>query len=172
MRFFEKRPDSEAGFSMMEILVVLVGASILVAIGLPVLSTTLDQYNLVLAAQGVSTQLQFARMKAITSNEVLNVRFPSGTNGYLIELSDGTVLKGPFYYPRTVRPNTADGGNPVTFPGNFIAFQTNGTVPTSGNGSVGRVKLINRSGTRIDIVVSTGGIIRQTPTYKTPPAAF
>jgi prepilin-type N-terminal cleavage/methylation domain-containing protein len=162
----------ESGFSLMEILVVLMAASILAAIGIPVMSTVIDQYNLVLAAQGVSSQLQFARMKAITSNESLRVNFPASTRQYQVELSDGTIFKGPFFYPKTIRPNNVDSDTPITFPGSFVAFQTNGTIPTSGNGSAGRVKLINQAGMRIDIVVSSGGVIKQTPTYKQPPAPF
>jgi len=162
----------ESGFSLMEILVVLLGASILAAIGIPVMSTAIDQYNLVLAAQGVSSQLQFARMKAITSNEPMRVNFPASTRQYQVELGDGTILKGPFFYPRSISLNNVDSDTPVTFPGSFITFQTNGTIPPSGNGSAGRLKLINRAGARIDIVVSSGGVIRQTPAYKQPPAPF
>jgi hypothetical protein len=45
-------------------------------------------------------------------------------------------------------------------------------VPATGNGSAGRVRIINRSGVMIDIVVDNGGIIRQTPAYKNLPAPF
>ena len=55
----------------------------------------------------------------------------------------------------------------VTFRGSYVTFQPDGTVPVSGNGSVGRVKLISRDGLRVDILVDRGGLIRQTPPYKT-----
>ncbi len=162
----------DSGFSLTEILVVLAGACILASIGVPIMSTAIDQYNLVLAAQGVSTELQLARMKAITSNESLRVHFPASTRQYRVELSDGTLLKGPFYFPNTIRPNNVDSDSPITFPGRYVTFQTNGTIPTAGAGSAGRIKLINQAGMRIDIVVSSGGVIRQTPPYKEPPAPF
>ncbi len=156
----------------MELLIVLAGAAVLASIGIPMLSTAIDQYNLVLAGQSISGQLQFARMKAITSNESVRVNFPVSTRQYQVELSDGTLFKGPFYLPQSIRPNTTDSDTPITFPGNYVVFQTNGTIPVSGNGSAGRIKLINQAGVRIDIVVSSGGVIRQTPPYKTSTAPF
>jgi Tfp pilus assembly protein FimT len=163
---------SESGFSLTELLTVLAGVTILASIGIPMLSQSLDQYNLVLAAQGIGSQLQFARMKAITSNESLRVNFPDSTNYYQVEFGDGTVVKGPFYYPRSVRANNVDSDTPVTFPGRYITFQPNGSIPSSGNGSSGRIKLINRAGVRVDIVVTGGGVVRQTSPYREPPAPF
>jgi hypothetical protein len=62
-------------------------------------------------------------------------------------------------------------GTPVTFPGGYVSFSSTGDLPASGNGSAGRVRMANQAGRSIDIVVSRGGIIRQTPTYSgcTPP---
>jgi Tfp pilus assembly protein FimT len=169
LAFFRRK---ETGFSQMELLLVLAGGSILAAMALPSLSTMLDSYQTVFAAQEVATELHYARLKAIQSNESLRVSFPSSTSTFRVELEDGTVLKGPFYYPRGIGLNTSDDGGAVTFPGNYVIFNPDGSVPASGNGSVGRVKLISRNGLRIDIVVSRGGIIRQTAAYKRPPAPF
>jgi hypothetical protein len=74
--------------------------------------------------------------------------------------------------PRGVTLNTTDGGDGVSFPGDEIVFYPTGSLPVSGTGSAGRVKLIGRTGMRIDIVVDGGGMTRLTPTYKSPPAAF
>jgi len=152
----------KAGFSLIEILIVLAGAGIIAAVAVPGMTEMLNNYNSAFAAQEISTQLHFAKLKAISGNEAIRVSFPDA-NSYRVELLDGTVLRGPYFYPKEIGINTGEGG--VTFPGNFVTFQSDGTVPATGNGSAGRVKLISRTGLRVDIVVGTDGLIRQTPPY-------
>lgn len=163
---------ADAGMTLVELMIVLLGAGIIAVAAVPALNTSLDQYNLVSGAEGITTQLQYARLRAITSNETLRVNFPEGTNTYQVELSDGTILRGPFYYPNGILPNTKDEGAPVSFPGRYVTFLPNGTVPTAGDGSKGRVKLINQSEVRIDIIVGSGGVIRETPSYRQSSAPF
>ncbi len=162
----------ERGFSLTELVVVLFAGMILLSIGVPVLDTTLDQYRVVLAAQDVTTQLQFARMKAVSSNESFRVNFPTGTRDYRVETSTGDIVAGPFTLPSGIQWNTEDTGAGVTFPGRYVVFTPTGSVPASGNGATGRAKLINQSGVRIDIVVQVGGSVRVTPTYKSSTAPF
>jgi Tfp pilus assembly protein FimT len=158
------------GFSIIELLIILAGAAILAAIALPSLGEMTSNYNIIFAAQEIGTEMHFAKFKAISSNEAYRVRFPTD-NSYQVELSDGALIRGAFSLPPHVQPNTADTGHAVTFPGNYVLFQPNGTVPISGNGSIGRVKLISNNGLRVDVLVDSGGIIRHTPPYKgsTPP---
>lgn len=160
-----------AGFSLLEIMIVLCGAGIIAAMALPGLSNMWNNYNTVFAAQEIGTQLHFAKLKAISGNEALRVNFSNATS-YQVELSDGTLIRGPNNLPTGISLNTADGGNAVTFGGSYVTFQPDGTVPISGNGSMGRVKLISRDGLRVDILVDRGGLIRQTPPYKEAPAPF
>ena len=160
-----------AGFSLIELMIVLCGACIISAIAVPGLTRMWDNYNTVFAAQEICTQLQSAKVRAISSNEALRVSF-SGTNTYKVDLSDGTTFRGPYSLPTGVQFNTVDGDNSVTFPGDYVTFQINGALPASGNGSAGRVKLISSNGLRVDIVVDSGGMIRQTPPYKTSTAPF
>jgi hypothetical protein len=166
------KPAGEHGFSLTELVAVLFCGMILLSIGVPVLDTTLDQYRVVLAGQSVTNQLQFARMKAVSSNEAFRVNFPAGTREYRVETSTGDVVAGPFTLPAGIQWNTEDGGSGVTFPGRYVVFFPTGNVPASGNGATGRAKLINRSGVRIDIVVQVGGSVRATPTYKSSTAPF
>jgi Tfp pilus assembly protein FimT len=160
-----------AGFSLLEMLIVLCGAGIIAAMALPGLTNMQNNYNAVFAAQEIGTQLHFAKLKAISSNEALRVNF-SNANSYRVELSDGTLIRGPYSLPPGISLNTVDGGTGVTFTGSYVTFQPDGTVPVSGNGSVGRIKLISRDGLRVDILVDRGGLIRQTPSYKTSTAPF
>ncbi len=162
----------QAGFTLVELCMVIAGGVILLAIAVPVLDTVMNGYHLTLAAQSIVTHIQFARMKSVSSNESFRVDFPGGQRFYQIEASDGSVVAGPFWLPGDVAFNNTDPGAEVTFGARFVSFSPTGDVPAAGPGSAGRVKVISRSGGRIDIVVGTGGIIRQTPVYKAPPAPF
>lgn len=167
-----KRSHHDAGFSLTELLIVLLGAIIIAGIGVPVLGTILDQYGVVMAAQQITTELQYARMKAVSSNESLRVRFNHTENTFQIETDEGTIYTGPFTLPTGIRWNNGDGGDAIAFEGQYVTFLPTGNVPSNGAGSAGRVKIINRSATRVDIVVSTAGSIRATTPYKSGNAPF
>jgi Tfp pilus assembly protein FimT len=160
-----------AGLSMVEISVILATAGVIAAMAVPRLMEMRNSYNSVFAAQQICTHLHFAKLKAVSGNEALRVRFPDNKS-YRVELADGTLLRGPYSLPKGITLNTADGGAAVTFPGNYVTFLPDGTVPSSGNGSIGRVKLISLNGLRVDVIVDMGGIIRQTPVYLSAPAPF
>ena len=152
---------------MSELLVVICGAAILTGIGVPVMGTLLDNYGAIMAAQEITTNLQYARMKAVSSNESFRVSISPSGNSYSLETSAGALHSGPYTLPQGITWNNIDSGGAVTFPGNHVIFLPTGNLPSAGNGSTGRIKIINRSGVRVDIVVSPGGMIRATPTYKT-----
>ncbi len=161
----------ESGFSLLELCLVCAGAVILLAAGVPMLNTAVNQFRLTLVGQNIATELQFARMKSVSSNESFRVNFPAGQRFFQIETAAGGVIAGPFWLPDGVNWNTVDGPD-VTFGGRFVLFSPTGDAASVGDGSAGRVKIINRFGNRIDIVVDPGGIIRQTRVYPSPPAPF
>ncbi len=172
MRRLRLMRRDEEGFSLTELGAVLMGILIMLVAAVPVVSTSWNQYRLILAAQSISAQLQHARMKAVSSNESFRVHFPGGQNTYQVETSTGAIIAGPFFLPRSVAWNDSDTGSAVSFPGRYVSFRPTGNIPTSGDGSAGRVKLISASGYRIDIVVEGGGGIRQTPAFKTTTPPF
>jgi hypothetical protein len=160
------------GFSLIELLLVVAGGVILLGSAVPALNTMLDQYRIRMTAESIVSQLQFARMKSVSSNEPFRVNFPAAQRVFQVETSGGNLVAGPFSLARGVVWNSTDSGDEVTFPGRYVTFLPTGNVALSGNGSAGRAKLIGRTGVRIDIVVSTGGVIRQTQPYDNPPAPF
>jgi prepilin-type N-terminal cleavage/methylation domain-containing protein len=171
MKIYAGGRSGDAGFSLIEICIVLAFAGIIAAMAVPSLVEMWDNYTGVFAAQQIATQMHFAKLKAVSGNEALRVNFPNNTS-YQVELLDGTLLRGPCILPKGISLNTVDSGSAVTFPGGYVTFQPDGSVPTSGNGSIGRVKLISQNGLRVDVLVDRGGLIRQTPTYKHAPAPF
>ena len=68
-----KSRSKEAGFSLTELVLVIVGGTIIMVAATPALTRVLDSYRVVLAAQGIASQLQFARMKSVSSNESFRV---------------------------------------------------------------------------------------------------
>jgi prepilin-type N-terminal cleavage/methylation domain-containing protein len=163
------RRFSNNGFSMLELMIVMVGAVIIASMALPSMNQR-SNHNVAFAAQEIRTQMQFAKLKAISGNEPYRVNFLNA-NAYQVELSDGTVLRGPYALPSGTHFYTSGGSQAVTFPGNYVLFQPDGNIPVSGNGSAGRIKLVSNDGLRADVLVNRGGIIRHTPPYtgSTPP---
>jgi type II secretory pathway pseudopilin PulG len=170
MKRYASDGSRNAGFSLIEILVVLCGCAIIAAMALPGLTSMRDNYTTVFAAQEVSTQLHFAKLKAVSSNETLRVSFAGGS--YQVEQSDGTRVRGPYALPIGISLNPGMSDTGVTFPGGYVTFQPDGTLPITGNGSAGRVKLISRSELCVDILVDRSGMIRKTPTYTGTSAPF
>jgi len=164
---------SREGFSLIELILVVTLAAVVLAAGTPILITAADHFRVVMSAQSIATQMQYARMKAVSSNEPFSMNFGASANSYQVEAGfGGPVMSGPYFYPFGVSMNTRIGAGPVSFPGGFVTFLPTGNVPATGNGSAGRVRIINQSGVMIDIVVDNGGIIRQTPAYREMPAPF
>jgi Tfp pilus assembly protein FimT len=164
--------DPQSGYSLAEVLVVLCCFIIFAGIAVPELDTMMDQYGITMAAQQLAIQLQSTRMKAVASNEPLRVHFLPSSNTYRVETSTGALHTGPYSLPRGTTFNRTDTNTPITFSGQYVSFLPSGNVPTSGDGSAGRVKLISRTGIRIDILVTSGGMVRSTPTYKTATPPF
>ena len=167
-----KARGNESGFTLAELVLVIVGGSILITMAVPVLGTMVDSYRVVLAGQEIAIQMHYARMKAVSSNEEFHVNFPNGMNYYQVESDSGSVIAGPFYLPPGVNWNNGCGGTDVSFGGKFVDFLPAGNIPLSGQGSAGRVRIVNAAGSKIDVVVSSGGIIRQTRAYTGCTAPF
>ena len=159
-----------SGFTLVELVITMVGVLTITAIGLPLIGTVMSGHRITMAATTIMGQLQTARMKAVAGNETFRVHFPSGQNTFQLEDSAGNVVSGPFFLPSGITWNT-DGGSAITFNANYVSFLPTGNVPATGPGGAGRCKIRNAEGSKIDLVVSNGGIIRQTPTY-TVTAAF
>jgi prepilin-type N-terminal cleavage/methylation domain-containing protein len=99
------------GFTVLELLMVLVIASVLMGIAVPSFQSWLPTLRLSNAARQVATDLQLARMRAISSNADKEVTFNAGSGTYsfgaesrdLDELFPGitiTSASNPTFTPR------------------------------------------------------------------------
>jgi len=67
-----------SGFSTAELLVVVAAGLIIVSAAVPFVHFAIDQFHLVLAAQGLVNQMQYTRMRAVSSNETFRLRLEPG----------------------------------------------------------------------------------------------
>jgi Tfp pilus assembly protein FimT len=158
----------ESGFSLVELCTVLAGAMILIVSAVPAYTSVVNSFRLVMSAGTITTELQFARMKAVSSNEVFQVRFDAAQRSYQVETGAGTVVAGPFQLPDGIVLNAGDGQAAITFGSNIVAFSPTGTVAPSGSGagSAGHVRIMNPMGSKVEVTVSTAGAVRQSRIYK------
>ena len=142
-----------AGFTLIEILVVVAIVSILAAVTMPTVAGAMDRYYILSAGQQVASTIRAARVQAVGKNMQLRVRFnyPAAGQYQVVRHSDGTTAVGQVQIlPRDVsfQDGAAD-----------IAFDTNGRLTT---GSVAAAIVVT-NGTAADnrtINVSTSGRVQ------------
>ena len=132
-----------SGFTVMELLVVISIAMILMGIAIPSFLSWLPTLRLSSAARQVATDLQVARMRAITQNAPNTVTFNTITGAYTFTLGAESRDIDQLYPGITISAVTA---NPV--------FTARGTASTTGN-----ITLSNGSATKQVQVNSIGRVI-------------
>ena len=114
---------TEAGFSLVDVIIVTVLIATLSAISLPLIQDMANSIALGQARRIVHSELQQARMKSVTSNRVMRVRFncPAAGQFRMVELVGTSSVPGPQDTAAnrcsdTVHPFPAADQNPVTLP--------------------------------------------------------
>lgn len=109
------------GVTLIEVLTSIVIAGILMAIALPAFSKLMPGIRVSSAARQIATDLQLAKMRAISQHTAQTVTFTQSSSSYTLG-SDTRSL--PTLYPGTTITNITGGtgGNPV--------FTTTGTAST------------------------------------------
>lgn len=133
----------EDGFTIMELMVVVLLASVIMAIATPSYTVWLRSYRLTAGARQVASDMQLARMKAISQNTQYRLNFQSSTT-YVFEKDAGFVLEsGPFTLTEGVTTST----------GPTVVFQARGTASAAG-----QVTLTNPSGTKLVCIKAVGRV--------------
>jgi prepilin-type N-terminal cleavage/methylation domain-containing protein len=151
------------GFSLMELMIVLVVAGIVIAIGLPAFSGFRNTLALKQARALLLTDIRDARQMAITRRAPVYIRYgtPPSTSDiltYKIHIdsnANGIVDNGERYISRTMPKNTvilATGLAPV----DSLCFDISGIL-LPGNGG-GTLIFANSRGKRDTLAVSLAGI--------------
>src|SRR5665213_2527394 len=112
-----------AGFSLLELLLVLTVAGIMSAMAIPPMQSAIASYQLTAAVDSATWAVQSTRYQAIMHGYPYRIAFDSTQNTY-------QILSQP---PSTVFANV---GTAVPLSGSPIAFSANTTLQFSPNGSV------------------------------------
>jgi prepilin-type N-terminal cleavage/methylation domain-containing protein len=165
------------GFTLIELAIVLAIIGVMALFMVPALGQWVDGFRIKQAARDVSSDLQFAKMKAMALGHYCAITFNPGGNSYTVYddadndcVQDGgeevfKVINIPGEYKQVTYDSTAGiSGDGVDFTGNSLAFDARG-IPRQGNGALspGSVYLIH-SANNIgrQVVVSSGGRVRIT----------
>jgi Tfp pilus assembly protein FimT len=145
----------EAGFSVIELLVVVVIMTVMVAASIPALKRHTETVNLTKGSSEVASSLKLARTRAVSNNRDVVVVFDSDDGTYLLfEDADGDgnqdgdePASGPFEVPKKITIGS------VSFNNGEVTFG-----PTGAASETGSVVLVNTRhlAQRIDLTAATG----------------
>lgn len=149
-----KRNQRISGFTVLELMVAVGIAMVVLGIAVPSLLTWLPTLRLSSAARQVATDLQVARMKAISQNTKFRLSFVGsipGATSYNVEKDNGTgtfvTESGPFSLPDGITVSSASTASKFQPRGTVDAASTitlrnvNSEVKTVQVAVVGRVTL-------------------------------
>ena len=153
------------GFSLVEMLVVLVVAIVMTAIAIPSVTSGVRSYRLNGAVSGVTWAIHSTRYQALMEGYPFQVVFSSATNSYLIQ-----SMKPPAVAYSNVdtsaNPSVPFSGYPVVLSANTtLSFRPNGYV-TPAVGTL--VFTITYQGVCQKLSVTNYGNVSITPNYPQP----
>jgi len=139
----------QSGFTLLELAVVMVVATVILSITIPKIEQYLDLYRLSASADLVVSELSAGRAMAISRNWIYDVNVDTGSS--TIQIIDPY---DPDNSPRTEK-SLQSGSTFSSVPVNRIRFYSRG------HARAGTIVLVNQSGYAISIVVSPSGRINQ-----------
>ena len=177
----DKSAEIPAGFSLIELMIVLSVFSILLAVGAPALGPLLHDIEIRGSAEGLRAVLQKARTEAVTRNALVRIYFTnvSGRPAWTL----GCVRSGS-RCPATISSYSANADTQIRWgaarssdqialstalvPGNRlpsgVTFNALGTAPGVGiNTDVSRIDVthvINKQAKRLVLMITAAGAIR------------
>lgn len=147
--------NREAGFSIIELMVVVVIMTVVLAASIPALRQHTENVNLTKGSREVESSLKLARTRAVSTNTPVVVTFDTNNNTYfLFEDEDGDgnhdsgeTSSGPFEVPKKVVLGD------VSFAHNTVTFTPSGAASETGS-----VVLVNTRNLaqRVDLTRATG----------------
>jgi len=145
----------EAGFSVIELMVVAVIMAIMVAVSIPSLRSHTASVNLTKGASKVAASLKLARTRAVATNVPVIVEFDGDAGSYFLyqdDDEDGTcdaneTCAGPYEMPNNTSINS------VSFAGDAITFSPTGSASETGNVVVASCDDLAK---RVDVTAPTG----------------
>jgi Tfp pilus assembly protein FimT len=81
--------DSQAGFSVLELTIVIMVIFVLAAIAIPNMISAARSYKVNIAAQALEQQLNRCRQEAVRKNQPVPIKITAATTSSAIDLDDG-----------------------------------------------------------------------------------
>jgi len=124
---------TEKGFSLIELLIVLAIAGVIMLIGLPALVSQMSHVRLKRSARDVATELNYARMNAITKNTKYRVAFTLNTDPTPDVMSMFVYSSGSWGADTTRASRDIEAAIDITSPGSSFSvyFFPNGVSSSS-----------------------------------------
>jgi prepilin-type N-terminal cleavage/methylation domain-containing protein len=148
-----KMKQGKGGVTLIELAVVMAIVAIMALFLAPAIGEWSDNFRIRQAARDIVSNLQFAKIRAISSSLEYRVRFDLAKDEYLLESNNGGWQQegDVFHVPRGVDIASATGslGNPPK-----VKFNPNGTC------SSGHITIDNEKGKQYNIYVHFTGRIR------------
>ena len=158
-----REATNKEGFSLIELLIVLFILAIIAAVASPNVSQWLERNRLKTTCRQLTSDLQFAKMKAVAEKTQCAVVFDTANNLYRIQKWD-TTLATPAWVTLGADRNLSDSANAsyakgVTMSQNFV----NNTViftPTGQTSSLGGTATFTTASYTMSVIVAATGRVR------------
>jgi len=125
--------NREAGFSLMELIVVIALIGLLAGVGLPAMQEWLDRYRVRTAADELASMIQLQRMRAVSQNTDFSIDFDEDAGTYTLyegNAATGTALE---VQARRLPSGVEFSGDadPVNVPSDEMIFHSDGSLNNS-----------------------------------------
>jgi type IV fimbrial biogenesis protein FimT len=146
------------GFSFVELLTVLIVLAVLAALAAPSVSLWLEDYRVRAASRQLMSDLELARMMAVTQNTQYGIFFNQAGNQYWMQSQNPvTLVWSQAGYARQISVV----GNPAYEPGVILSFtaQGNQTIAFSPTGVApnGITAMLGSTNYQRNVIVATTG---------------
>jgi type II secretion system protein H len=150
-----KEVGAESGFSIIELLVVMVIMTVIVAASIPALKRHTADLNLTKGSEALASSLKLARTRAVSTNRQVVVVFNGDTGRYFLfedDDEDGTwdsneAMGGPYEVPNKIVMSD------VSFARQTVTFSPDGSASETGSVELANTRHLAQ---RIDLIDATG----------------